>query len=68
MSTFRYEIDEENTARVWDDANPTETGAPFFLQDVHPSGRAWTNKTEVEAWITELIAEWETPTTDTPTE
>jgi hypothetical protein len=61
MSTYKIEIDEKNIIRVWDEANPTETGAPFLLQDVHPDGRAWDNKAEAEAWITDLLASWETP-------
>jgi len=58
---YRYEIDSQNTVRIWDDANPTVTGAPFFLQDVHPDGRAWADREEAQAWVDEFIIELTTP-------
>ena len=58
---YRYEIDSQNVVRVWDDANPTVTGAPFFLQDVHPDGRAWADREEAQAWVDAFIIELNTP-------
>jgi hypothetical protein len=52
---YRYKIDYQNIVRVWDDENPNETGAPFQLQDVHPDGRAWTDREEAQAWADALI-------------
>ena len=53
---YRYEIDIHNTVRVWDDENPNENGAPFFLQDVHPDGRPWVDRAEAQAWVDAFIA------------
>ena len=58
---YRYEIDSQNTVRIWDDANPTATGAPFFLQDVHPDGRAWADREEAQAWVDAFIIELTNP-------
>ena len=58
---YRYEIDSQNAVRIWDDANPTATGAPFFLQDVHPDGRAWADREEAQAWVDAFIIELTTP-------
>ena len=53
---YRYEIDDANAVRVWDDENPNETGAPFQLQDVHPDGRPWVDRAEAQAWVEGFIA------------
>ena len=53
---YRYEIDGQNVVRVWDDENPNEKGAPFFLQDVHPDGRPWVDRAEAQAWLDAFIA------------
>jgi len=53
---YRYEIDDTNAVRVWDDENPTETGAPFQLQDVHPDGRPWVDRAEAQTWVDAFIA------------
>ena len=52
---YRYEIDEHNAVRVWDDENPNENGAPFFLQDVQPDGRPWADRAEAQAWVDAFI-------------
>ena len=54
---YRYEIDDQNAIRVWDDENPNENGAPFLFQDVHPNGRPWANREEAQAWADAFIAE-----------
>lgn len=54
---YRYEIDEQNTIRAWDDGNPNENGAPFLLQDVHPDGRAWADQDEARAWVETLFVD-----------
>ena len=71
IGRYKYEIDSINTARIWDLENPNENDAPFFLQDIHPDGRAWNDKAEVQAWVDAFIAELtkpaEAPVTDAPT-
>lgn len=59
---YRYEIDEHNAVRVWDDGNPNENGAPFQLQDIHPDGRPWVSRAEAQAWLDAFIAELLAPT------
>jgi len=54
---YRYEIDDQNVVRVWDDENPNESGAPFFYQPDHPDGRPWVNRSEAQAWVDAFISE-----------
>ena len=58
---FRYEIDEQNAVRVWDDENPTENGAPFFYQPDRPDGLPWADRAEAEAWAEAFIEELVNP-------
>ena len=53
---YRYEIDDQNIVRVWDDENPNESGAPFFYQPYHPEGRPWVDRAEAQAWADEFVA------------
>ena len=64
---YRYEIDNANAVRVWDENNPTETGAPFQLQDVHPDARPWADRAEAQAWVDAFIADLLAPAPE-PTE
>jgi hypothetical protein len=61
MSRYRYEIDNQNTLRVWDDENPNELNAPFLLQPDWPSAVPWANKNEVEDWAKVFIESLENP-------
>jgi hypothetical protein len=54
---YRYEIDDANAVRVWDDENPTETGAPFFYQPDRPDATSWADRAEAQAWVEAFIAE-----------
>ena len=54
---YKYEIDEANAIRVWDNENPNELNAPFLFQPVHPDGRYWTDKAEAESWVLVFIEE-----------
>lgn len=54
---YRYEIDEYNAIRIWDDQNPNENGAPFLYQPDHPDGRPWADRAEAQAWVVAFIAE-----------
>jgi hypothetical protein len=51
MSRYRYEIDAENAIKVWDKENPNDQGAPFLFQPNWPSGDAWADKAEAQAWV-----------------
>ncbi len=53
---YRYEIDDTNTVRVWDDENPNENGAPFLLQPDRPDGRSWADREEAQGWVDAFIA------------
>jgi hypothetical protein len=54
---YRYEIDDANAVRVWDDENPTETGAPFFYQPDRPNATPWADRAEAQAWVDAFIAD-----------
>ena len=58
---YKIDILDNNTIEVFDLDNPTETGAPFLRQDVHPDGRAWESKEEAQTWIDNLFIEWSKP-------
>ena len=58
---YRYEIDSQNAVRVWDNENPNETGAPFFLQPDRPDGQPWANRAEAQAWVEAFIVMLLTP-------
>lgn len=61
MMRYRYEIDDHNVVRVWDDENPNENGAPFFFQDIHPDGRPWSSKAEAQEWVEAFVQDLVTP-------
>lgn len=61
MSNFRYEVDEANVIRIWNDDNPNENGAPFIYQPTQPSGTPWSNKEEAEVWAQQFIDSLENP-------
>lgn len=54
---YRYEIDEANAVRIWNEENPTSTGAPFFYQPDHPDARPWVDRAEAQAWVDAFIAD-----------
>lgn len=64
---YRYEIDDANAVRVWDDENPTETGAPFFYQPDRPDATPWADRAEAQAWVEAFIADLLAPAPE-PTE
>lgn len=43
---MRYEIDENNAVRIWDDMNPE----PFWFQPTYPNGDTFDTSREAEAW------------------
>jgi len=53
---YRYELDDQNIVRIWDDENPNENGAPFFYQPDHPDARPWVDRAEAQAWLDNFIA------------
>lgn len=55
MTNFRYEIDENNNVRIWDDENPNPEGAPFIFQPHSPTGQPWADAQEAEAWAQDHI-------------
>jgi hypothetical protein len=54
---YRYEINDQNVVRVWDDENPNDTGAPFLYQPNHPDNRPWASFEEAQSWTDIFIAE-----------
>jgi len=55
---IEVKIDDSNVIEVFDLDNPTETGAPFMRQDIHPDGRNWIDKNEAQTWIDNFLTEW----------
>lgn len=66
MSRYRYEIDESNAIRAWDDGNPDELGRPFLLQPEWPDGTPWANKEEATAWAEAFVKMMEDPKNGRP--
>jgi hypothetical protein len=59
--TYRYEIDEANAVRIWDEDNPNENGAPFIFQPDWPNGTPWQNGSEAEEWAALFVESLENP-------
>lgn len=55
IDRYRYEIDENNAVRIWDDENPNENDAPFLYQPDLPDGTPWSSAEEADAWAKEFI-------------
>ncbi len=56
MANYRYEVDENNTVRLWDIDNPNENDAPILLQPHNPNGQDWSNRQEAVDWIEAHLA------------
>ncbi len=48
--SYRYEVDEGNAVRIWDELNPNELNAPFIFQPHWPNGDPWASAEEASAW------------------
>lgn len=65
-NNLRYTVDEHNfTVEVFDDDNPTETGAPFLRQPSYPNGDHW-SKAEATAWAEAVLASFADDTAPLP--
>jgi hypothetical protein len=53
---YRYEIDENNAIRIWDNENPNENNAPFLYQPDQPDGTPWASREEASAWAESFIS------------
>jgi hypothetical protein len=65
---YRYEIDENNAVRIWDDENPNENGAPFLYQPEFPDGTQWGNRENAEEWANTFIVDLLAPEPEETTE
>ena len=54
---MRYEIDEKNAIRVWNDGEDV----PFAYQPDWPDTTPWANKAEAKAWAELLIESMQNP-------
>lgn len=54
IENFKYEVDENNAVRIWNEDVPNEDDAPFFLQPSFPDGTAWTAE-QAEEWAINFI-------------
>jgi len=58
---YRYEVNNKNEVKVWDNENPNENDAPFFFQPDWPDGTPWANKSEAEDWAQVFIESLDNP-------
>ena len=58
---YRYEVDDTNAVRLWNDDNPHPTGAPFIYQPSQPDSTPWVDRAEAQAWAEAFIAMLLTP-------
>jgi len=56
MPRYRFEIDDTNTVKIWDEKNPNELNAPFILQPDHPDARPWVDRKEAESWANAFVS------------
>ena len=54
IQNFKYEVDELNVVRIWNEDVPNEDNAPFILQPSFPDGTAW-NAEQAEEWAVNFI-------------
>lgn len=54
---YRYEIDDNNEVRIWDNENPYEDNAPFFHQPNYPDNTPWENREAAETWVVNMLNE-----------
>jgi hypothetical protein len=52
---YRYEIDESNCVRIWDNENPNQGGEPFFYQPKRLDSTPWEDRAEAQAWVDAFI-------------
>ena len=67
IDKYEYEIDENNSVRIWNIECPNEENKPFFYQPNYPDGTPWESADAAENWVIEKINEWLTPPQE-PTE
>ena len=62
VENFRYEIDETNAVRIWDDNVVRENGnPPMIFQPDHPNGTPFADAAAAEAWAVDYLTgviEW----------
>jgi hypothetical protein len=51
---YRYEVDENNTLRIWDLEQPNHDGSPIILQPDFPDATPWTRE-QAEEWAEDWI-------------
>jgi hypothetical protein len=57
---MRYELDQNNAIRVWEDGQDL----PFAFQPDWPDTTPWANKEEAKSWAELLILSMEDPTSE----
>jgi hypothetical protein len=61
MDKYRFEIDNENTIRIWDNETQNEDEAPFMFQPDWPDVTPWADAAEATDWAEVFIASLENP-------
>lgn len=55
MMRYRYEVDENNVVKIWDDQVPNEYDAPFIIQPDWPNTTPWGSRADAENWAEVFI-------------
>lgn len=63
MSSFRYEISENNEISIWP-TDAEEESLPIFFQPDWPDGTPWQSKSEAESWALAMVASMENEDTE----
>jgi len=56
MTRYRFEIDNNNAIRIWDEETPNENDAPFMFQPDWPSLIPWGDAAQATDWAEVFIA------------
>jgi len=56
MTQYRFEIDNDNAIRIWDNETPNENDAPFMFQPDWPDVTPWADAAQATDWAEVLIA------------
>lgn len=56
MSNYRYEVDDKNVIRIWDESLEDYKEIPIFMQPSYPDGSLWRSHQDAIDWAESWIA------------
>jgi hypothetical protein len=57
VENFRYEIDELNAVRIWDDNVSNNGNHPMIFQPDYPDGKPFEDAAAAEAWVVSYLTD-----------